>query len=231
MTTLGPRLAALADRVLPGVAMADVGTDHAGLPVALLAEGRVSRAVGIDRRAGPLKRARITAADAGLVDDPRLSLRQGDGLAPLAPGEAATVVIAGMGGLRILGILGRAPQVLATVQRLVLQPNTEAPALREGLVAMGWGLVDEDLCEEGGRDFLTLVAEPAAGSVAPLSPAERLLGPILLDRRPPRFLAWLQREEARLAAALDAAGRSTAGPPARLVDELALVRQALDGAR
>ncbi len=217
----GPRLLSLADRVIPGRPIADIGTDHGLLPCWLLAEGRVPVAIGIDLRPGPLRAARQTAADWGLSGDPRLSLRQGDGLQPLAPSEVDTVVIAGMGGLRIAALLHAAPRQRAALRRLVLQPNTEAPALRAALQDLGWRLVDEVICVEGGRDFLTLVAEPGAG--APLTDAELLLGPVLLRDRPPSFLAWLGREKARLQAAAVAAQAGSGRVPDALARSLAIV--------
>lgn len=219
------RLRTLADLVLPGRPMADVGTDHAALPAGLVAAGRVPSAVGIDLREGPLVGARATAAALGLADDPRLSLRVGDGLGPLLPGEVATVVIAGMGGLRILDLLRRAPRVLSTLARLVLQPNTDLPAVRAGLVGLGLSLVDERLVLERGQAFTLLVAEP--GPSPALDEAALLLGPHLLARREPPFLAWLAREEQRLSHAVQAAGRSARGR--RLAGELLLVRRALAG--
>lgn len=217
------RLDSLTELVLPGRPMADIGTDHARVPTALISAGTVPLAIGIDLRAGPLTGARATLAAAGLVGDARIELRQGDGLAPLRPGEVATVVIAGMGGARILALLQAAPGVLATVERLVLQPNTEIPAVRGGLAALGFRIVDERLVLERGQAHTLIAAEPGQ---APLDDAERLLGPVLLRRRDPAFLCWLSREERRLAHASKAAAGSSAGR--NLAHQLDLVRQAVN---
>lgn len=226
MPTSTARLRALAELVLPDRPVADIGTDHARLPAGLVAEGRVPWAVGVDLREAPLVGARATARSLGLQDDPRLSLRLGDGLAPLAPGEVATVVIAGMGGLRILDLLARAPQVVAALSRLVLQPNTDLPAVRAGLGPLGLRLVDEHLLLERGQAFTMLVAEP--GPPLALDPAQLLLGPFLLARREAPFLAWLRAEELRLTRAIDAAGEV---PRARLLaQERDLIRRALGAA-
>ncbi|MBO5727413.1 MAG: tRNA (adenine(22)-N(1))-methyltransferase TrmK, partial [Oscillospiraceae bacterium] len=55
---LTPRLLAAAQLVPPGAAVADIGTDHAYLPVWLLKQGRVRYAIAADLRSGPLERAR-----------------------------------------------------------------------------------------------------------------------------------------------------------------------------
>lgn len=230
MTPLSARLQRLADRVLPGLPMADVGTDHAALPVALVLAGRVPLAIGIDRRPAPLRAARAGAA-AALAKDPRLDLRQGEGLAPLSPGEVATVVIAGMGGERCLALLRAAPAVLARLQRLVLQPNTDWPAVRAGLVALGWRIIDEDLVHERGQTFLTLVCAPGAGPLDrdALTADELLLGPVLLRDHPPAFGDWLAQQCTRLERSLAAAQGSPAAPALAL--DLSRVQAALSARR
>lgn len=222
MSHLGPRLAALARHVLPGRPAADIGTDHGRLPAALLLSGHVPTAVGIDLRPEPLATAWATAAAHGLVGDPRLELRLGSGLAPLSPGEVATVCIAGMGGLRILDLLRASPGILARLDRLVLQPNTDWPTVRAGLVALGWRIVAEELVEERGHFYVIEVAQPGEEA---LSAAGRLLGPRLLEAPSPAFRAWLEREERRLVRAASAAAGSPAAAP--LQAELALLRSAL----
>ena len=75
---LSSRLRMVADLVPAGVRLADVGTDHAYLPSALLQEGRISSAIAADLRSGPLSRAKNTAEECGLLD--RISFRLCDGL-------------------------------------------------------------------------------------------------------------------------------------------------------
>lgn len=58
---LSPRLQSVADLVPKGARFADVGTDHAYLPVWLVLQGKIDRAVVSDLREGPLNRARQTA--------------------------------------------------------------------------------------------------------------------------------------------------------------------------
>ena len=51
---LSPRLAAIAAQVPQGSRLADIGTDHAYLPVALLLDGIIPSAVASDVNRGPL---------------------------------------------------------------------------------------------------------------------------------------------------------------------------------
>ena len=54
---LSKRLQAVADLVTPGYTIADVGTDHAYIPIYLVEKGIVQRAVAMDINEGPLDRA------------------------------------------------------------------------------------------------------------------------------------------------------------------------------
>ncbi|OTA40317.1 MAG: hypothetical protein A6D92_19525, partial [Symbiobacterium thermophilum] len=175
MIPLPPRLAAVARHVPPGRPFADIGTDHAYLPVHLVQSGRVPRAVAGDVRPGPLQAARATVAAAGLTD--RIDVRLGSGLTVLAPGEAACVAICGMGGPLIARILAEGP--LTGVERLVLQPMGGEAQLRRWLAESGWRLVAEEIVADGGRLYPVLVAEPGRMS---LSRMEEEVGPLLLRR-------------------------------------------------
>ena len=83
---LSPRLRSVAGLVPPGARFADVGTDHAYLPVWLLQQGIIEHALVSDLRPGPLDRARSTAARYGLAE--RMEFRLCDGLSGIAPAEA-----------------------------------------------------------------------------------------------------------------------------------------------
>nr|WP_255639527.1 tRNA (adenine(22)-N(1))-methyltransferase TrmK [Deinococcus betulae] len=120
---------------------ADIGSDHAHLPLRLLQLGRIERGIIVELNPGPLAHARRNVARAGLGE--RLEVRAGDGLAPLALGEVDSVSITGMGAQTMLGILTREP--LRVPPALVLQPNDSAEPLRRWAWAHGYGLRQEAL--------------------------------------------------------------------------------------
>ena len=93
---LTPRLRSVAELVPQGAKFADIGTDHAYLPVWLLQRGIITKALACDLRQGPLDRARATAERYGLTEE--MDFRLCDGLAGVRPGEADTIAIAGLGG-------------------------------------------------------------------------------------------------------------------------------------
>lgn len=166
--TLSARLGTVADLVPEGARFADIGTDHAYLPVWLLLQGVIPSAIVTDLNPGPLQRARQTARRYGKTD--QMSFRLGDGLDCLQPGEADTIAIAGMGGETIADILAAAPWVGLGQYRLLLQPMSALDDLRRWLAGHGYCIRSERLCLDGGTRYTVLWAEP--GEMAPLTPAE-----------------------------------------------------------
>ena len=213
---LSARLRAVAEAVPRGARVADVGTDHAQLLAWLRAAGRIAAGIGIDVATGPLQQARRTLELAG-VDG--VELRQGDGLHPLRPGEVDVVVLAGMGGARIVRLVQASPGVVSGLRALVLQPNTDWVLVRRALATRRWALRDEQMVEDRGKFYVVLTVEPRArdehASAAATAAAARawsedalVLGPRLLVERPPAFVAWLRHELRRTERAL---GRALAG--------------------
>ena len=107
---LSKRLRMNASFVTPGNRLADVGTDHGYIPIALVQTGKVSRAIAMDINKGPLERAALHIREQHLED--RITTRLSDGMTALKEGEADTVLIAGMGGALTVHILeGGSPMV------------------------------------------------------------------------------------------------------------------------
>ncbi|KLU61961.1 tRNA (adenine(22)-N(1))-methyltransferase [Peptococcaceae bacterium CEB3] len=154
MALLGPRLAAVAAYVPEGAKLGDIGTDHAYLPVVLCEEGRIQSAVAVDVHRGPYEAALATVRGRGLGE--KISVRLGDGLSPLSPGEVDTLTLAGMGGNTMTDILSDRPEILAEVSALILQPQGAESRVRGGLLTTGWLLKDEVLIEEEGKIYVVM---------------------------------------------------------------------------
>lgn len=172
LNELSPRLKMVGELVPEGARLADVGTDHAYLPAALLRAGRIPFAIAADLRQGPLARAKATVRGAGL--EGRVAFRLCDGLTGIRPEEVDAVVIAGMGGETIADILAAAPWVRENRIPLVLQPMSSMPDLRVWLQRNGYRIVTERLCREGDTLYTALSVQ--AGEMPPLSPAEQWAG-------------------------------------------------------
>ena len=163
---LSPRLQLLADWVPQGARLADVGTDHAYLPVWLTLHGRVTSAIASDLRKGPLERARETGRTYGAEG---MDSRLGDGLRGDRAEEADTIVIAGMGGENIASILAAAPWTADGQHTLLLQPQTHAEELRLFLMDHGYAIRREALVRDRGT--LYPVMEVTAGEMT-LTPGQ-----------------------------------------------------------
>ena len=157
---LTPRLQKIADWVPQGARLADVGTDHAYLPVWLSLHGRVSCAIASDLRKGPLERARLTGRTYGAEN---IDYRLCNGLGDIRPEEADTIVIAGMGGENIASILAAAPWTKEGRYTLLLQPMTRSAELRRFLMENGYAITREALVRDRGTIYP--VMEAAAGKM------------------------------------------------------------------
>ena len=184
---LSPRLAAVAAWVPRGARVADIGTDHALLPVWLLEQGIASGAIAADLRPGPLEAARRTVQKHGLTG--RISFRLCDGLSGVLPHEADTVVIAGMGGETILGILSAAPWTRDAGIQLLLQPQSAFPELRGWLVSSGYQIRRERIVREGNRFYVIL--DVTAGGGQRLSAGELWVGRQSADPLRGADLDWM----------------------------------------
>lgn len=169
---LSPRLRSVAELVPKRAVLADIGTDHAFLPVWLLQRGVIEKAVAADLREGPLSKARANAEKYGLLEN--MSFRLCDGLTKITPEEADTIAIAGMGGETIAAILAAAPWTRDGKHRLLLQPMTSLYDLRAFLAANGYTIQREHINREDRRLYVTMEVE--AGECAPYSEGEKWAG-------------------------------------------------------
>jgi len=199
----GPRLSAISELVRPGDRIADIGTDHGWLVLDLLERDIVRHAIAIDRAARPLANA---AANLARLDRTRFELRRGDGLQPLSPREVETVVLAGLGGARIGRLLDAAPAVVATLARIVVQPERDWIAMRRWVAARGFALVDERLVADDGRFRLVCAIDPTRADDRPWTEADLAFGRRLRVDRGPTWRAWMEQQRRAVLAALGACG-------------------------
>ncbi|OKP97200.1 class I SAM-dependent methyltransferase [Paenibacillus sp. P46E] len=164
---LSNRLQLVLEQIPQGSVVADIGSDHALLPVAAVGSGRVRSAIAGEVNPGPFEAARRGVAEAGLGK--AIAVRRGDGLEVLEPGEVDCITIAGMGGALIASILDRGLNLgkLEGVKTLALQPNVGEDILRRWLLNHGWVLTAEHILEEDGKiyEILTAVREAAAAGI------------------------------------------------------------------
>ncbi len=158
MIKLSKRLQAVAGCVPPGLPAADIGTDHAFLPIYLAENGICPRVLAMDVREGPLSRAAEHVKRYRLED--RIELRLSDGLNALLPGEAEVIILAGMGGKLITRILENDLSLALGVRKLVISPQSEIPETRYWLEDHGFRISREQFLLDEGKYYRVLEAVP-----------------------------------------------------------------------
>ena len=189
-----------ADMVRTGSRLADIGTDHAYLPAALILGGRISSAIAADLRKGPLENAEATVRTYGIAD--KVQLRLSDGLKFVLPDEVDDIVIAGMGGILIAEILEAAPWVKDKSKQLVLQPQSHSEDVRKYLYTNGFEIIEEAACFEDGKVYICICAE-YTGKISEHTEAEILLGKFI-GRADEASKAFIEKKLKRVRVRLDA---------------------------
>ena len=144
-----PRLECIINHA-QGRVVADIGCDHAYVPVRLIQDGRAEKIIASDLNKGPLNIARQNIEKYALSD--KIETRLGGGLSILSPGEADVIIIAGMGGEIIETIL-REDEETAKKSKLILQPMNSQYELRKFLISNGYKIIAEDMALEGFKVY------------------------------------------------------------------------------
>ncbi len=170
---LDDRLLAVAGCVSEGAYLADIGTDHAYLPIYLMEEGKIIGAVASDIHKGPLERADINIREASLSN--KIATKLTDGLRGIEDYPVTDVAIAGMGGMMIAGILEAAPFVKERGTKLILQPMQHIPELREYLAKNGYSVTKETGAIADGKIY-QIICVVYTGKTETYTETELLLG-------------------------------------------------------
>lgn len=156
---LTPRLLNIVSYI-NGDKIADIGTDHAYVPLYIVSNGKCKKAIASDVRTGPVEIARANIKKHGFEDF--IEVRMGSGLSVLSPGEADDIIIAGMGGELICEII-KADEAVARSARLILQPMNSQYELRHYLFENGFVIENEDISVEGFKVYNLIIAKEGKG--------------------------------------------------------------------
>jgi tRNA (adenine22-N1)-methyltransferase len=178
---LASRLKKIAEYLPKGAKFADIGSDHAYLPVYVCLHDSDAYAIAGEINRGPYHSARRQVEKWNLTD--RIDVRLGDGLDVFEPNEVKQVVLAGMGGTLITSILDRGKEKLENVDKIIAQPNINARSVRKWMYSHDYILVDEQILEEDGYIYEILVGEKKPNHRQTLTEKEYFLGPFLLKER------------------------------------------------
>lgn len=150
-----PRLQCIINHVT-GRVVADIGTDHAYIPIKLIEDGIAENVIASDIKEGPVEIAKQNISKYNKED--KIEVRLGGGLSVLKKNEADTIIIAGMGGEMIEFIL-REYEDIAKASLLILQPMNSQYELRKYLISNGYTIIDEDIAAEGFKVYNVIIAK------------------------------------------------------------------------
>ncbi len=148
---LSKRLTAVAGMVTKGNIVCDVGCDHGYVSLYLVQNKISPHVIAMDIRKGPLSHAKQHISMYGLDD--YIETRLSDGMEKLAPKEAETLILAGMGGRLMEEIITKEFEKAYDLKELILQPQSEIPGFRKFLRDKGFEIVDEDMVYEEGKFY------------------------------------------------------------------------------
>ncbi|MBM7543213.1 tRNA (adenine(22)-N(1))-methyltransferase [Amphibacillus cookii] len=192
---LSNRLKKIAQFLPQGAYFADIGSDHAYLPVHICKQDQTARAVAGELNNGPYLSACQHVAAYGLTD--RIDVIKGDGLTVITDLPVKQIVVAGMGGVLIQSILEKGKELLDGVERLILQPNVDSHYIRKWLASSAFHLTAERILEEDGHIYEILVADAHAMNGDHLedqSLKSLMFGPMLLQEKNGAFRKKWERE-------------------------------------
>ncbi len=188
---ISDRLKKIAEFVSDGERVADIGTDHGLLALFLKERDASIKMILSDVRIGPLEKARRNIAKHSCIE--AFDIRMADGLQALRPGEADTVVIAGMGGSLIIDILMHDTAHSNSFKKFIFQPRRDSVKLRQWLAENGFAIIDEALVREGKYICEIIVSAPLqlAKASEEYDQDDFEFSPILIQRSEPLWNAFL----------------------------------------
>jgi tRNA (adenine22-N1)-methyltransferase len=193
------RLQILANHLDSGEILADIGTDHAYLPIYAVQNGIVKRAIACDIHRPPLQSAFLNIEKFELTN--LIDCRLGNGLAVLNESEINIITMAGLGGLSIRSILNEDLEKAKKANSILLQPNNHEGDLRLWLAVNGFRILEEGVIKDR-KHFYQWMKVTYDGFLRKIDAFEAQYGKLNLTIPSPTIEEWLSKERKRLSQAL-----------------------------
>lgn len=190
MVTISKRMEEVISLVSKGKRVADIGTDHGYVAIALVERKIAPFVVAMDVRKGPLSRAKENIEKYGFTKE--IDIRLSDGLEQLKIGEIDTFLIAGMGGELITNILQKGVEIVNSVNEFIVQPQSEIYKVRKKIHELGFQIEKEKMLVEDDKYYTMMKA--VRGQESYENEWDYLYGKYLLQEKNPILLEWLQKE-------------------------------------
>lgn len=179
MNDLSKRLNVVVSFVKKNEKVADIGSDHALAPIALVERGIVTEAVAVENKKGPFSAMKSSIEEAGLENNIRASFS--DGIEDIDL-DTDTLILAGMGGLLIASILKKNQEKLAQINALIIDAHREYPYLIRYLAEQGYKVSDSSFFFDKGKPYCVTRFEKSAEPVF-YSEEECFFGPLELQKK------------------------------------------------
>ncbi|MBM7623198.1 tRNA (adenine(22)-N(1))-methyltransferase [Sporohalobacter salinus] len=188
---LSIRLKEIIDLISEPYSIADIGTDHAYLPIYLAENFHCEKLIASDVKVEPYQIAEKNVQEAGV--DEVIDVRLGCGLSVLEPNEVRTAVIAGVGANTIIEIMAANKKITDSITEFILQPMNYTAKLRQWLINNNFQIIDEGLAKERDRFYEIILAQ--SGSEEVKDPFLLEIGPKLLEKKPRYYQEFLAAKQ------------------------------------
>lgn len=178
MIHLSKRLKLIADNIPYNSRLADIGSDHAYLPIYLVQSGIIKYAIASE----VIKKPYITSCKHvhKFNMDNIIDVRLAYGLDSIDPKDNIDVInISGMGGKLICNILTKGKDHLYNNELLILEANTDSDLVRKWLFQNNFKIINEFILEENNHIYEIILSKHVDNKLD-YSIYDIMFGPILL---------------------------------------------------
>lgn len=221
---LSIRLQTIANFVKRGKIVADIGTDHAYIPIYLVEHKIIKKAFALDINKGPLEKANENIKLFGFEEI--IITRLSNGLDKLKANEVDTIIISGMGGELIIDILERKKEFFTSDKTFILSPHTKLELVRRYLIKNGFYISREDMCIDEGK-YYTVIEAGKTDNFINYRDTDLMFGKYLIDNKNPILLQFLQREKVKYESIVLNKGLGE-GRREEIVNLLSMIKETID---
>ncbi len=187
---LSKRLDMVASMVGKCDTLADIGTDHGYMPIYLIKNNIIKKAIAADISKGSCNKAMQNVILYHMENN--IDVRCGNGLDIIDENDNVQgIVIAGMGGMLTIDILKSGKNIVQKASQLILQPQRDIDKVRKYIHSVGFKIENENMINEKGK-FYTVIR--AVKGKEDYSNIENCFGKILIERRSPVLREYAQSE-------------------------------------
>ena len=182
-----------------GAYLADIGSDHAWLPIHLVETGKIDFAMAIDNKLGPFMRMKDNVAHSKAAN--RIVCSHSDGITAIGDSVDA-LAICGLGGLLSCEILEAHPEKLGNIQTIIMDPHRDLIAVRRRVSELGFHIEDEEMVHED-RTYYTIIRFVRGAPKVPYTPNQLAFGPVLMEKKSAIYVEWLHAQKAKISKLLN----------------------------